>query len=269
MPTRLPNMVSRLIGAVWTSQPVTSGFNWLQPSTDLALDKQDQPYVVVGSQESISGLIYRISLATQLGNTWAVQPIADGNGIAPTVAVDGLGQVHVSYLRVLGSARSVVSYAELTNGMWMTETVGDIDNTSVLVPSHIAVDANNGPHIAYTNSTRDELVYASRIGGVWTRQVIAGHVETLDLALDATGLPHLAYIEPTSPARLVYAAQTGPNGTWISSTVTAGSRDEPGPPVSIALGPTGLPYIAYTDSRTGDMHVAHLGQAIYLPLVRR
>ncbi len=254
-------------GVVWASQPVTAGFNSLRSSSDLALDANDQASIAVGSQESISNRIYRMTLAVQVSDTWAIQPIADGNGIAPTLAVDSLGQTHVSYLSARGAGRWVVSYAVLANGLWLTETVGDIDTTPVVVSSHIAVDAGNTPHIAYTNRTRNELVYASRTNGAWTRQIITGSVDALDMVLDEAGLPHLAYIEPTTPHRLVYAFQSSPGGTWISSTVTAGVKDDPLPPLSIALGPTGLPYIAYIDFTTGDVRVARLGQAVYVPVV--
>ena len=265
-------------GLSWTSQTITTGFNaqsLATVSSDLSLDLLDQAQVVFGRKESAFNNSYRMSLAVQSANTWAVEPIADGNGVYPAVAVDGLSRTHVTYLSVPAPARWVVSYALRDKGTWITETVGDVDNTPVPVPSRIAVDANQVPHIVYSNRTRNELVYATRTNGIWSRQVLGPSVDAVDLVLDGAGVPHLVYTEPASdpalPHRLIYAAQTGPAGSWMTSTVNAGNQDDPVPPVSLALGPSGSPYIAYVnfnqEENAGDVRFASVGQASFMPLI--
>ena len=243
-------------GANWPQQTVITGFSSVQASADLALDSAGKPYIAFSSKDTVS---YTLSLAVPSGISWTVEPVGNGVGSAPSLALDSANQVHISYQ---DTNSRTLSYALRTNTGWLTETVGEPDDAAI-IGSSLVVDAANTPHIAYVNYPRKELVYAKRVNGAWVKEKVGSESQAVTLALDKTGAPHIAYIEPQT-LRPIYAVRM--NSTWVTSTASTDAAAF----ISLALDPNGLPAIAYTDFDTGDLRLARLSRSIvYMPLVRK
>ena len=245
-------------GTAWPQQTVITGFNSAQTSVDLALDSAGKPYMALSSRDGLAN--YKLSLAVPNGISWTVEPVDNGAGSAPSLAVDSANQVHLSYQN---TTSHTLSYALRTNTGWLTETVGEPDNATIIIKSSLALDAANTPHIVYVNFLRKELIYAKRINGAWVKEKVGDASQAVTLALDKNGEPHIAYIEAGS-RQPVYAMRT--NNIWITSTASSDAAES----ISLALDAGGLPVIAYTDFDTSDLKLARLTRnKVYLPLVVR
>jgi hypothetical protein len=139
---------------------------------------------------------------------------------------------------------------------WGLETVPD-PSPSVGLSSSLALDASGLPHISYADTTNADLKYAAK--ACWSIPLAKGPitwcfwtVETVDsvgsestsLALDAGGLPHIAYHDYTNND-LRYAHRLS-TSTWVVETVD--SAGNVGAFASLALDASGLPHIAYRHS---------------------
>jgi hypothetical protein len=79
--------------------------------------------------------------------------------------------------------------------------------------SSIALDANNAPHISYSDGAKTNLKYARRLEGKWLTETVDGaaqHVGTYSApALDAEGTAHISSHNSTS-GDLKYARRSIP-----------------------------------------------------------
>ena len=151
------------------------------------------------------------------------------------LALDSQGHPHLAY----GGDYLYYAYYDGTN--WHTETVDDSPGAGWY--ASLALDSHDLPHIAYYDSTNENLKYAYFDGTTW-------HIETVDsqrsvgyyasLALDSHDLPHIAYLDWTH-ADLKYAYFDGTN--WHTETVD--SQGYVGEYASLTLDSHDLPHIAY------------------------
>jgi hypothetical protein len=114
----------------------------------------------------------------------------------------------------------------------------------------LAFDANGNPHISYNDNTNNvldgDLKYASNVGGSWTTETVdsAGDVGYYNsLAFDASGNPHIAYLDETN-WNLMYASKVGAN-PWTTETIF--STGNVGWSSSLAFDASGNPHISYLD----------------------
>lgn len=148
---------------------------------------------------------------------------SDGRvGKFSSIAVDDSGAVHVSYYY---QSNRDLKYARLEpDGTWTTETVhseGDVGKYT-----GIAVTEDGTPHIVYYHESGNDLMYATRDDDSWQTRGVANNVEEYsssspipiaDIAVDADGVPHIAYFDQTDGSALKYARWNGIS--WAIETV--------------------------------------------------
>jgi hypothetical protein len=125
----------------------------------------------------------------------------------------------------------------------------------------LQLDASGRPHVTmYLLSSNSDLLYAKRGPGGWTVETVdtTGNVGApASLVLDASGEPHIAYVEYTTHT-LRYAERSG-NG-WTVVPVSPIPADAY---VSLALAPGGQPFIAFRDLNAADLRFARRDQGVW------
>jgi hypothetical protein len=168
-------------------------------------------------------------------------------GTHTSLAVDGQGRAHISYLDE-GNV-TLKHAAQVDGGGWRIETV---DRPSYVVgATSLALDAAGGPHISYVDG--GHLRYASWDGGRWNVSIVDLTYSdgTDSLAIGRDGFPRIAYAWDTGILR--FARWDG--RAWIRETVettTFVARY-----VSLTLDPIDRAYISY--SGNGNLRYASEG----------
>lgn len=184
----------------------------------------------------------------------------DDNGIHATIALDPAGRPHLAFIRGdEGAAKTYWAWAEPSGSGW---TIHDVEVTGVPGTSNdeklcaLALDANGRPHLLYLKppsgaGNPSGYRYATWSGAAWTIETIAqpptSGLSALALALDASGVPHVAYYGAND--HVWYAKRTGANA-WAKEIVDASSNDT-GYGVAIAVDAGGHVHIAYRSMPTG------------------
>jgi len=165
----------------------------------LVLDATSMPHIAFYAGAPARDLRY----ATRTTNgTWTVTTVDNGwSGYYPALAVDSHGFPHIAYFTEASPVPFSAKYASFDGKVW----------TSTLLPFHspvgygmsLALDAQNEPHLAFTNNTFNQsLYYARRTGTEWTLETVADacRASGTSLALDTNGNPHITYTFSTSDA---------------------------------------------------------------------
>lgn len=181
------------ISGTWVSEKVGSA--GAGAGTSLKIDATGKVHIsyrdgtiLPGSE--ISGVL---KYATNVSGTWSVTTIDNGSdtGWYPSLAVDAVGNVHISYY---DEANHSLRYATNATGAWQNFT---IDNAGdVGTGSAIAVDSANGIHISYVDAVNHYLKYATNTDGTWKLYVldsVAWVAGNTSIALDRNGQIHIAY----------------------------------------------------------------------------
>jgi hypothetical protein len=152
----------------------------------------------------------------------AVVSVLDSNaGTHNSIAVDGMGKVHISY-GVGGNFHfnpvSALRYATNSSGNWEVTTIDASEGVGGY--TSIATDSLNKVHISYYDYTNQDLKYATNASGIWV-------ITTLDsvndvgkyssIAIDSIDKIHISYYDYTS-RKLKYI--TNAAGNWISEEIS-------------------------------------------------
>ncbi len=231
----------------------------------LALDAAGSPHIsYMNTNDDYEDLVYLY----RDGSGWLSQVVDDRlvMGLHTELKLDASGRPHIAYTVVASTPQGsayALTYAAWTGSAWLTQTVAPSvwqDNFS------LALDAAGRPHIAYTpyGAYEDAVpTYAYLEGASWLTRTIdgpdcSGAGGGLALALDAAGVPHIAYSACGSPGRIMYAVWTGSEwaieevdqfpyiGTlyYLDLALDAGDH----PHISYTTGEGGLKYAAWTGS---------------------
>ncbi len=231
--------------ASWGIQPVdSSGITQGHNGTSVALDPQGRPCIAYyeATQRDL-----RFS-AKNLGY-WTITPVdtTGDMGRWPSLAVDGQGNAHISYIYYLDPNDEPVGdlrYAKRTGSTWSIETV---DATGIVGEyTSLVLDSQGNPHISYYDATNTSVKYAHKSGGSWSIETVesAGQLGIYtSLALDSQGAPRIAYQDATN-SRVRYAAKSG--STWTLETVS-GLIPVYATHIALALDSQNIPHIAYLD----------------------
>lgn len=185
------------------------------------------------------------------GAAW-VKEVAAGSSVqpdgAPSLALGTGGRPHLAYIG------ATLAYFAHTEAGWEPEVVDRSEAAGF--GNALALDAAGGPHIAYqrveTKPTGglSQLMYVQPGSGGWEAQTVysvtadalgTGVADSLDLALDRAGNPHIGFVTGEFNARtLRYAAWGG--GKWTVEAVDtfAGTGQ-----VALALDAADQPRLAY------------------------
>jgi len=216
-------------GGAWHVMSVDAGW---YPS--LALNSDGQPCIsYAGGDYSTSSLKY----ARWTGSAWSIQTVDARTkvGAYTSLDLDSQGHPHISYA---DRNNYTLKYATFDGAHWITETI-DTGMTYASEHSSLALDNNDIPHIAYYAG--GDLRYASRTGGVWTKETVDSAGTTgffCSLAFDSHNKPHISYWSATG-WQVKYA--TRPDATWQITDVAVGSY------TSLDLDPAGHPHLIYWD----------------------
>ena len=126
------------------------------------------------------------------------------------------------------------------------ESTGDVGKYTTIV-----IDSNDKVHIAYRDSTSNDLNYATNESGSWVYSTIdsvgsVGHYNSI--ALDSNDGLHISYYD-TSNDDLKYA--TDKSGSW--AIISADTEGNVGAYSSIALDSSDNVHISYYDATIGDL----------------
>jgi hypothetical protein len=140
------------------------------------------------------GVQNRIVHAWRDTAAWQFSTVEAGGGYRPSLALDGSGRPHVSYVM---AAPGPLRYAHY-DGSWQVETVRS--ETSAR-QSALALDASGQPHLV--GVSWDVLSYSYLDAGGWHHEEIGGGDpydyptlstgDAISLVLDSAGQPHVAY----------------------------------------------------------------------------
>jgi hypothetical protein len=191
-------------------------------------------------------------------DSWFTETVSypDTWGIYTSLALDGSQNPRISCASADLSQNTALLFTEKNGGVWSIDTVvtafPDAGYRSSLV-----LDASGNPHLSYSvidNGTNAKtLYYATRSSGVWSSQIVDGTAtagEWTSIALDASGNPHICYIDEVN-AQLKYASLIG--GVW--STVIVDAGPDVGGHVSLVIDPVGNAQMSYTGA-TGALKYA-------------
>ena len=191
-------------------------------------------------------------------DSWLTEtvPHPDDWGIYTSLALDGSEDPRVSCASADLSQTTALLFTEKNGGVWSIDTVvtayPDAGYRSSLV-----LDSRGNPHLSYSvidhSTTTKTLYYATRSSGVWSSQIVDGTAtagEWNSIALDASGNPHICYVDEAN-SQLKYASLVG--GTWSTIIVDAGP--DVGGHVSLVIDPVGNAQMTYTGA-TGALKYA-------------
>ncbi|MBN1179372.1 MAG: hypothetical protein JXD18_09185, partial [Anaerolineae bacterium] len=176
----------------WSSETVDaaigSGLHTIAMATRRAPDVR-----IVYHDATNDRLEYAIGISDPPYWDFSEGPVNHGGegGYFAALALDTGGDPHVSYF----SADDELVYAHHDGNMW-TNTVIDSVWSEASINTAIALDADNQPHIAYTDDeSAGRLTYAYLDGSTWMTQTVesSGVEGYPSIAIDADGFPHITY----------------------------------------------------------------------------
>lgn len=228
--------------------------------TSIQLDKEGHPrisyYLYHAPDKSY---LLHLKFASFDGKNWTIETVdkRPETGKFNSLAVDSLGRPHIAYSNV--SAGDLM-YAAWDGAHW---NFGDadarrLDNDYEGIGNSIAVDRSDNPHMAYFDSTRNLVKYASMEEGRWKTEVVdqlagRGEVDHVSLRLDRQDRPHVAYYDG-GQGILKYASRDDKG--WHSEVVD--SDGNVGKYPSLCFDSADQPYIAYYALDSESLRLAHL-----------
>jgi hypothetical protein len=179
---------------------------------------------------------------------------ATGNvGEAPSIAVDGTGRVHVSYYDRTNSNLRYAT-AATSAGPFALANVLPNDASNIGLFSSIKTDAMNNVHVAWFNSTYQDLFYATKqaTSSAWTAVPVDTQFNVGDypsLVVDPSAGIRIAYHDLTN-GDFKYIERTA-GGLWVNQTLDA--TGNVGQFNSIAIDSTDRLHVAYYDVTNGNL----------------
>jgi hypothetical protein len=212
--------------------------------TSLALDAQGRPYVAYYNTTAVYPGIFEIRVAHRDASGWTLETVdgADDSGrLWPSLALDGSGQVHVSYF---DDDEMVFRYAFRDASGWHPETLAATSYGSDR--SSLAAAADGTVHVVYQAGFLRELYHAAHGPAGWHGELLEGTRRVgVDnaLVLDGEDRPHVTYLEEEDAynATVLYAYRDAQG--WHREPVGTVGIAFSG--TSLALDPQGRPYVTF------------------------
>ena len=232
--------------STWTIESVDAPKHFVfNSSRTIATDSNGHPHVAYGG----ANLYYTY----YDGSNWNYETADSSQGVGgrASLALDSLGNAHISYY---DSTNSDLKYVTNASGSWVAVTVdstGDVDwGTSISIAplgSSIALDSFDNVHISYDDidftdfSITFNIKYATNTSGTWvTTTVDKGGGGSI--AIDSSDNAHISYTGFTGftgfSNNVKYA--TNASGSWVTTIV-----DNDGWGSSIAIDSSDNVHIGY------------------------
>ncbi len=217
-------------GTTWQIEQIEGqGISAYGPA--LALDSTGSPHVIY-SDSTAGALKY----ARRNGSTWQIETLVSAaSGVGAALVLDSADRPHVSYF-VVGADPLVLMHTYFDGIAWRSDTIEELptDGGGKIA---LAIDAADYLHVAYNGGGVVRYDYWD--GTLWATTTVTNSASALSLALDATGLPHLAF-QSADGWRVQYAWYDG--ATWqIENVGNCGYLRGP----SLAIGPDGRPRLSF------------------------
>ncbi len=226
----------------------------------LVLDAGGYPHITYMDQTTNN---YDYAYKDGLG--WHIEVMATAGHLGNATPLTRIAMATDGFVRSAYTRQKflpTVDYAARSGLGWAIEIVSDDAAAASAWCGGFDLDAGDNPHVEYywrNNALTDHrLVYASKIGGVWTYEDIVtwGVFKTAyssDMKLGPGALPHVCW-KYSFPHDLQYAYRDA-IGVWHLETVDA--IDNVGNYNSIAVSPTGSVHISYYDSTNDNLKYAY------------
>jgi hypothetical protein len=193
----------------WVIEPIEIGAQSWEDAASLAIDSLGNPHIAYLDRQ-----FRTLGIASRSDAGWAADIVDDetDSGLFPSLAISETGRFHISYLQVNGSSTSAVKYATIgqDDSAWEIRQVGVLQDVSFVWPgprkfTSLALDRQGNPWIAYSDER--VLKLAAWDGSSWRTQTVVDAGDStlgqlVSLKLDASGNPHLAYVEVTGSSPL-------------------------------------------------------------------
>lgn len=248
-------------GRTWTEEAITStSSSYYQFGPAIALDAANNVHVVWfgtgwGTNTSAQNIEYRKRTAG-VGGSWQTQEsVSDINASQsyPSIAVDSLGNVHVTwpgYGWGTNTGWGNLEYRKRTASGWQAqESVTDINNGNQNTPS-IAVDSADNVHLVWTgegwvsNWLNENVEHRERTASGWQTQEavtdVAYNQSNLSLAVDSADNLHVVWNGAgwgtnTGNSNIQYRQRT--SGGWqTQEAVTDINHDQQNPSLALDSG---------------------------------
>ena len=196
-------------------------------STSLALDGAGQPHIAyVNTTQSPPDNAFTTCHAYHDAEGWHVETIdpVHNVGASPSLAVDGVGWIHVSYYDYEDALHTTFKYAFRDEQGWHA---GALPDSALFAGdrSSLAVDDAGAVHIAYEVGYFQDLYYGFLDASGWQSELVdsSGYLgQGNSLALDESGYPHISYLDVAGmAARYAYLDGSG----WHRETVDQVAQD--------------------------------------------
>ena len=233
-------------GEQWQKRFVDAHSRQVDYYTSIALDLKDNPSISFYEEVGASGTIGHLRILSWNGTYWSLKTVdADtGSGKFNSMNSNSKGYPEIAYANVeYGNLNVSLRYARWNGQRWETEILERTGTSKWSVS--MVLDANDVPHIAYTEVSQHLVKYVTRKNGKWEFQTvdsIASHAypDRNGIALDAEGNPYISYYDAGAGVLKVAHRVAG---RWVAEVV---DQDFAGYTSSIQIGNDTI-YLTYGD----------------------
>jgi hypothetical protein len=159
------------INGIWIAEMVDSLASIAGINSSIVLDAQGNPYI---SYAALTGPGYDLRCARRVAGDWTIEtvdaPSGGGAGRWSSIAIDALGDVHISYFQENQSLR----YARQFGGLWQVQVVDGSGQAGFY--TSLALDGSGGMHVAYHASPDFPCAWGGRGVLKYAFQGAATHV---------------------------------------------------------------------------------------------
>jgi hypothetical protein len=180
-------------GTQWTQEIITAPARHATMFTSIAVRPDGAPWVSYADTPwpEYSDDKPALRVASRGASGWTnsvVEQLSEGQVLSTSLAVDGGGQIAVSYVLQHADLSTELRYAVYSDG-WHLETIPNLSDATAV---SLALDEASQPHMAVSRRSA-ELDYVSRSDAGWSIDPILGHVVgSPALTLDAQQRPHVS-----------------------------------------------------------------------------
>jgi hypothetical protein len=227
--------------AVWT------GSSWnvqnLSFTGQLVLDKNGNPHICYCAgkfYDQDTGLfLYDIFYASFSGSIWTTQTVATKlyPYAYPSLAFDLNGNPHISYMR----GQNNVMYASQNGSEWSSQIV---DQNGWKTFTYLTFDQTNNAHIVYANANSSNISVANQLGSSWNIQVMDGFYNTVSVASDSNGNPHIIFLYDDNADNPIWRYASWHSSKWDIQTLPPISKYIP-TFSSLAIDSYGNPHVCF------------------------